>query len=147
MFKSIIWATDGSEHAKRALSYVTDLAQAGENTSVTIVHVVETGRGAGAAFLPQRQEEDEIIEQLKAIEGDLRAKGLDVSLQITDELGVRPAHEILAVARAKGADLIILASRGASAIGGLILGSTAHRLLHVAPCPVLVVPSERRAAQ
>ena len=147
MFKSIIWATDGSEHANRALSYVTDLAQAGENTSVTIVHVVETGRGAGAAFLPRRQEEDEIIKQLEATEGELREKGLDVSLKVTDEVGVRPSHEILEVARAKGADLIVLASRGASAIGGLLLGSTAHRLLHVAPCPVLVVPPERRAAR
>ena len=38
------------------------------------------------------------------------------------------------------ADLIVTGSRGHTAIAGIVLGSVAQRLLHLADCPVLVVP-------
>jgi len=141
MFRSIVWATDGSEHADRALRYVTDLAQAGQGTSITIVHIAETGHGAGAAFLPRHgAERHQIVRQLEEIADGLREKGLSVSVEVRDKPGARPAHEIADIARKNGADLIVAGPRGLSAIGGIALGSVTHRLLHIAPCPVLVVP-------
>jgi len=141
MFRSIVWATDGSEHADRALRYVTDLAQAGQGTSITIVHIAETGHGAGAAFLPRHgAERHQIVRQLEEIADGLREKGLSVSVEVRDKPGARPAHEIADIARKNGADLIVAGTRGLSAIGGIALGSVTHRLLHIAPCPVLVVP-------
>ena len=140
MFKSIVWATDGSEHADRALRYVTGLAQAEQGTSITIVHVAETGHGAGAAFLPRHGEERQIVHQLEEIADELRATGLSVSVEVRDKPGARPAHEIADIARKQGADLIVAGTRGLSALAGITLGSVTHRLLHIAPCPVLVVP-------
>jgi nucleotide-binding universal stress UspA family protein len=102
---------------------------------------VETGHGAGAVFLPRREEEEQIINRLNQLESDLAADGLTVSLEVRDDPGLRPAHEIAAIAQAAQAELIVVATRGVSAIGGLVLGSVTHRLLHIAPCPVLVVPT------
>jgi len=34
----------------------------------------------------------------------------------------------------------VTGTRGHTALAGVIVGSVAQRLLHVAPCPVLVVP-------
>ncbi len=142
MFTSIVWATDGSEYAQSALSLVTELAQAGDqNASITIAHVVETGHGAGAVFLPRRAEETEIVNQLKQSAGELERSGFSVSLKVVDEAGTRPAYEIADIARTANADLIVAGRRGLSPIGGLLLGSVTHRLLQIAPCPVLVVPS------
>jgi nucleotide-binding universal stress UspA family protein len=140
MFKSIVWATDGSEHADRALRYVTDLARAGQGTSITIVHIAETGQAAGTVFLPRHGEERQVAQQLEQTADELREKGLSVSVEVRDKPGARPAHEIADIARRHGADLIVAGTRGLSAIGAITLGSVTHRLLHIAPCPVLVVP-------
>ena len=47
MFKSIIWATDGSEGAAKALPLVKELAHEG-GSAITVVHVIEHFEGAGA---------------------------------------------------------------------------------------------------
>jgi nucleotide-binding universal stress UspA family protein len=142
MFTSIVWATDGSEHAERALPYVKELARA-EGAAIAIVHVVERIEGGGAVGLPRRADESEIQSQLEKMAAELSEEGFSVSLDIRGDVGARPAHEVVNVAREADADLIVVGSRGLSAIGGLLLGSVAHRLLHLAPCPVLVVPAER----
>ena len=53
MFKSIVWATDGSEHAEEAFPVVKELAREG-GAEITIVHVVERIEGGGAVGLSRR---------------------------------------------------------------------------------------------
>jgi nucleotide-binding universal stress UspA family protein len=142
MFKEIVWSTDGSEHAQRALPYVKGLAREG-GAAITILHVVERIEGGGAVGLPRRADEPALQAQLQKLTAELSEEGFSASLIIRGDVGVRPAHEVVEVARETGADLIVVGSRGLSAIGGLLLGSVAQRLLHLAPCPVLVVPAER----
>jgi nucleotide-binding universal stress UspA family protein len=48
---------------------------------------------------------------------------------------------IVDAARAFGADLIVVGTRGYGAVRGMVVGSVTQRLLHVADCPVLVVPA------
>lgn len=50
-----------------------------------------------------------------------------------------PAQEIIAAAREKRADLIVMGSRGRGQLEGLILGSVSERVLHSAQMPVLIV--------
>ena len=51
-----------------------------------------------------------------------------------------PAGRVISeTAKIEGINLIIMGSRGKSDLAGLILGSTTHKVLHTAPCPVLVV--------
>jgi nucleotide-binding universal stress UspA family protein len=139
MFKSIVWANDGSEAAQRALPLVKDLARAGGAT-VTLVHVVERIEGAGAVGLPRRADESQVQADLRGLASQLEQEGIAASLEIRGDVGARPAHELVDIARKTGADLIVAGSRGHSAVTGLLLGSVTNRLLHIAPCPVLVVP-------
>ena len=57
-------------------------------------------------------------------------------------VGVAP-REIVAYAEQHGVDLIVTSSHGYGPFRQLLLGSTAERVLHRAPCPVLVVPSRK----
>jgi nucleotide-binding universal stress UspA family protein len=49
------------------------------------------------------------------------------------------ATAIVNEAAASDADLIVMGSRGLGDIAGLLVGSTAHKVLHLTKCPVLVV--------
>ena len=139
MFKSIVWANDGSEVAQQALPLVKQLAREG-GSAITIVHVVERVEAAGAIGPTRRADAPELQRQLERLTAELEQEGFAASLYVNSDVGVRPAHEIVATARRQGAELIVVGSKGQSMIGGLLLGSVAYRLLHLAPCPVLVVP-------
>ena len=58
MFKTVIWATDGSDSADRALPYAKILA--GEEGELVVVHVVQTYTSALAAGLPLYADEEEV---------------------------------------------------------------------------------------
>src|ERR1019366_1795153 len=67
---------------------------------------------------------------------ELSRDGLDAVAKVVSYVGPRPAQGIAEIAREAGADVIVVGTRGHSALGGLVVGSVARRLLHVAPCPV-----------
>lgn len=138
MFETIVLAVDGSEPSNRALDFAAKL---GKETGgrILAVHVKElmVGRGAG----PVHVTEDEIQSQLRAQVNHLNDEGIKAELQVTSTVTGGPAHVIAAAAANEEADVIVTGSRGHTALAGVFLGSVAQRLLHVAPCPVLVVPN------
>jgi nucleotide-binding universal stress UspA family protein len=145
VFKSIVWATDGSEHAEQAFSVVRQLAKEG-GAAVTIAHVVEHVEGSGAVGPTRRVDEGEIQAELGERATELSNEGINASVEIRGDVGARPAHEIVEIARDKNADLIVVGTRGQSVIAGLLLGSETQRLLHLAECPVLAIPpADRRS--
>jgi nucleotide-binding universal stress UspA family protein len=141
MFKTVIWATDGSEAADAALPFAKSLAE-GEGHKLVVVHCRELLRGRAGGY-PMYADEDELQTKIRLQADELRSEGLDVTLRI--ETGAAPgaAHVIADVARGFDADVVVVGTRGHTAIGGLLLGSVTQRLLHVAPCPVLAVPAFR----
>lgn len=50
-----------------------------------------------------------------------------------------PARNVVTAAEVEQCDLVVMGSRGLSDLEGLFLGSTSHRVLTTAPCPVLTV--------
>jgi nucleotide-binding universal stress UspA family protein len=61
---------------------------------------------------------------------------------VTQSGAQSPAHAIAEVAREERSDLVVMGTRGHTALAGVLLGSVTQRLLHIAPCPVLVVPRD-----
>src|SRR6185436_7045217 len=95
------------------------------------------GRAAGPRFA----NEDALIERVNARAAELSEAGYDTHVHVEKTVSGQPAHLIAERAKQSGADLILTGTRGHGPIAGLLLGSVTARLLVVAPCPVLVVPS------
>jgi nucleotide-binding universal stress UspA family protein len=138
MFKKIIWATDGSAIADAAFPFMKSLASEGGAT-IVIAHANElmTGRMGGYSVLA---DEDDIQQRLRTRADELREAGFDVEVVVRTAAGRDSAHLIAAIARETGAELIVAATVGHSALGGFFSGSVTQRLPHLAPCPVLIVP-------
>lgn len=140
MFTKIIWATDGSATADHALELATSLAKQDSATLIAVHSVVMlAGPGSKGAF-PEQADEEEVQAKIAAQVAGLVADGISAEVRIVQGGVTAAGHTVARVAEEDGADLIVVGTRGRTALTGLLLGSVTQRLLHVAPCPVLVVP-------
>jgi nucleotide-binding universal stress UspA family protein len=137
VFDTVVLALDGSESADRALELATELAKK-HSSNVRVVHVVElsVGRGGGRPPINEKDVQAKVEGQVKA----LTDAGVPAELEMHAAPAGGPAHVIAEVAEAAKADLIVTGTRGHTAVVGMLLGSVPQRLLHLAHCPVLVVP-------
>jgi nucleotide-binding universal stress UspA family protein len=138
MFDCIVFATDGSDHARKALDYARNLADL-HKSRVFIVHVYPNlsdflGFKDYSDIATQRIANGEKI--LDEAAEALSSHGLTVE---TELLEGPTAEAILQVAEVRKADLIILGARGLGTLKGLLLGSVSHKVLQHASCPVLII--------
>ena len=103
--------------------------------SVLVVHSMHGG---------ERDELERVMryrERFEQLKGDLEASGVDYEL-IEYARGNSPAEDLLAIAKERDADLIVIGIRRRSPVGKLVLGSNAQDVLLEADFPVLAVKSE-----
>jgi nucleotide-binding universal stress UspA family protein len=140
MFTTIIWASDGSDSADRALPTALDLA-ADTNAKLIVVHADEI-LGGRSGNVPLLADEDELKSKLASKVNELVESGVDATFRVIHGINKHPADLIADVARDTEADVIVVGTRGHGRIAGMLLGSVTQRLLHVSPCPVLAVPAK-----
>lgn len=149
LFNTILFATDFSDVSSSALGYVLRLREAGCE-KVVLVHVIDEGEinivlSQPSGFVePSGEYETEIVRRMSR---EVEQK-LDVIRITLEEAGFRvsphlikgvPYLEIIRIADAEGASLIIVGSHGRSDIGQMLLGSVSENVIRHARQPVLVV--------
>jgi nucleotide-binding universal stress UspA family protein len=139
MFKTILWATDGSETAAKALPYALRLAEP-EHAKLIVAHAREifVGRGGGHPVLADESElRARIAEQVK----HLKSGGLDATFVVRTCSAGHAARTIAEIAEEAGADLIVVGTHGYGRVAGLLIGSVTQALLHAGVSPVLAIPT------
>jgi nucleotide-binding universal stress UspA family protein len=146
MFKTILVAYDGSDHAQQAVSIAGDLA-ASEGAVVHLVTVVDHDRAPESvtAFAeaehvdnPERLEAHAYEEQmLRPVAKQLEGAGVEnVRCEV---LRGDAATALIDYAKAANADLIVTGRRGQGRLEGLLVGSVSAKLTSHADCAVLTV--------
>ena len=138
MFSRILHANDGSEHAFNALSLALKIAKQ-SNAELHMISVEEID------YLPETMED---VRQETGVAGRRfhsvvnRARSMAEEAQVklkTHVVAGHPVRDIVDLARDLKADLLVVGASGHSALYDRMIGSRADRIVHLAPCPVLVV--------
>lgn len=137
MHKHILIATDGSKLARKGVAAGLELAKrlGAEVTAVTVSEpVTHLVPDASLVDLPDDDTgAQDILDEVSAT-----ASSMDVRCATVHVRNQYPAEAILREAEAKQCDLIVMASHGRRAIGRLLLGGEAVRVITQSPVPVLV---------
>jgi len=137
MHKHILIATDGSALAEKGVAAGLDLARA-FGAKVTAVTVSEPAAHLvpDAGFIDTSGEDDAVRAILDAV-ADAAAE-TDIACETVHVKNQYPAEAILQTAEQRGCDMIVMASHGRRAIGRMLLGGEAVRVITHAHVPVLV---------
>lgn len=137
----ILVALDGSPAAQRAVKEALSLARRADG-ALELVNVQPPMPiyGMVRAYLDAEQYE-------KAC-ADLAKKALDPAARAAARAGVayrthvlygEPAKTVAGAARKLQCDAIVMGTRGQGAVGNLLLGSVASKVIHLAKVPVTLV--------
>jgi nucleotide-binding universal stress UspA family protein len=137
MAGEIVLGYDGTEES--ALDASIELAKE-VGAKLFVTYGYEPSRlGGEVRDLDQELEERGRSVTNQAVEKASKA-GVDAEAVVVKQ---KPAAALSELANQLGARLVVVGSYGERPITGAILGSTPHRLLHIADVPVLVVPPPR----
>ena len=136
MFERILLAVDGSPKSEQTILIALDMAGRYGST-VTIVHVREYERYEGSDVdlgppIPAEELVDDVLARF-------RDSGIEAHGEIRRVSSGNTPEQIVAVAEAVEAELIVLGSRGMSEWKSLMLGGVANKVVQHAKCPVLLV--------
>jgi len=136
VYERLLVAVDHSEVSARVIAAAKDLACLANGT-VRVLHVRE--REFGRLGLTPSEPDEEAQAAVRDAVDTLIQAGVDAQGEMREAIYGHAAREIVKDAHEHDADIIIMGSRGRSDLAGLVLGSTAHKVIHLSDRPVLIV--------
>lgn len=140
--KNFLVPIDGSGAALRALQSAIDLAKLSPGGSVNVVHVHEEPLiyGEIAVYVPR--------EKMSALQAQHSTGMLDRAEALLKDSGIPYTRKILTGpigrtiathAEQSGCDAIVMGRHGTTALGDILVGSVAMKVLHLSKLPVVLV--------
>ncbi len=141
MFETILYPTDFSDVAQKALVYIDQLKSAGTK-KVVIVHVIDSRTMDLLVYAPasymtiEKDLREDAESKIEFMKKHLEKSGFSVSVRV--EIGI-PSNKILKLEEQEDVSLIVLGSHGKSNLKEMFLGSVSESVIRSARKPVLVV--------
>ena len=138
MYEKILVAVDHSEITPRVVDAARGLA-ALSHGEVWVIHLREREMMGKTGLLTSSESIEASGADVRSTVDALTKAGITAHGVVRDTLYGHAANEIVSEARERGADVIVMGSRGRGDLAGLVLGSTAHKVMHLADRQVMVV--------
>jgi nucleotide-binding universal stress UspA family protein len=137
MYEKLLVAVDHSDITERVLAAARDLSllSSGE---VWVLHLREREIMPRAGLIAT-ETVDEAQVNVDAAVAELTEAGVKAHGVVRNTIYGYAAREIVEDAKTHDVSMIVMGSRGRGDLAGLVLGSTAHKVIHLADRPVLVV--------
>jgi nucleotide-binding universal stress UspA family protein len=137
MYEKLLVAIDHSKHTDQVLNAARDLASLSHG-EVWVLHLREREVLPRAGVIDAEPPGEATSEVDAAVE-ELTKAGITAHGVVRSTIYGYAGREIVDEAKNVDASVIIMGSRGRGDLAGLVLGSTAHKVIHLADRPVLVV--------
>jgi nucleotide-binding universal stress UspA family protein len=138
MFGTIVLAVDGSLHSEKAVELAAQLASAGDD-EVVVTHVTELLPARyRISHGPETEADREAIKLAEGYVADMQEAGIKARTELRSSQYNAVARIITNLAEDLDAGLIVMGSHGRGDLTALLLGSVAHKVLHLSKRPVLI---------
>jgi nucleotide-binding universal stress UspA family protein len=137
MYERLLVPIDHSEASERVLAAAKELATLSKG-QVWVMHLREREVMPRTGLVPT-ESDNEAMEAVEAAVKMLTDAGLTAHGLVDDAVYGHAARYIVEAADEHDATVIVMGSRGRSDLAGLVLGSTAHKVIHLTHRPVLIV--------
>lgn len=136
MYRTILFPTDGSAGAERALGHALGLAAA-EGAELHVLHVVEVVAPAASLHeLLVARLTERARDLLAPVVERARERGVAVTTAVREG---NPGTAIVDYAEAEDVDLIVMPTHGRTGLERAVLGSVTDEVIRTGTVPVLVV--------
>jgi nucleotide-binding universal stress UspA family protein len=137
MYEKLLVAIDHSKATENVLGAARELASL-SGGEVWVLHLREREVMPRAGLI-ENESADDAQAQVDAAVDELTKAGIKTHGVMRSTIYGHAAREIVVDAKNLDVGVIIMGSRGRGDLAGLVLGSTAHKVIHLADRPVLVV--------
>ena len=159
--KQVLLVTDGSSHSDSAVRHLKECPLP-DGVNIEVMHVLPPpvtpemlvrSWPVGMDVIPPIPSSDieEKLEKQAELEEQQGKEILERSISLLSQMGFEAspilkngdaATEIINYSKERNVDLIVAGSRGLSTVQSWLLGSVSRKLVHYAPCSVLIVKEQ-----
>jgi nucleotide-binding universal stress UspA family protein len=144
MFKKILFPTDFSDVARKAMKYITQLKGAGAQ-EVVVLHVIDEKELNILTRAPEIHDDilealnKEVASEMASIQKAMTSEGFRVKMEVKKG---NPFNVIMDTAAEEKASVIVLGSHGRSNIAEMLMGSVSENVIRHAGVPLLIISRE-----
>ena len=142
--KKILTPIDRSGYKEKILAFAISLGKAW-GAEITAIHVIDPGRGVPGGRVKEKELEREEeakreaeILLVQSVDPLAHKEGINIKKEVVEESD-SVAKSIIGYAKKNNMDVIVIGTKGMTAVEDFFLGSVANNVIRHAHCPVFAI--------
>jgi nucleotide-binding universal stress UspA family protein len=142
--KKILAPIDRSKYKEKIIAYAMSLGKAW-GAEITAIHVIDPGRGVPGGRVKEKELEREEeakreaeILLVQSVDPLAHKEGINIKKEVVEESD-SVAKSIIGYAKKNNMDVIVIGTKGMTAVEDFFLGSVANNVIRHAHCPVFAI--------